>query len=267
MAHSVWDDVRLYELELNGYDDDLEFWNGLLDTHEPKTVLELACGTGRITIPMAAKGSAACSDFRIVGIDASAPFIARAQELLREQSPATQRATRFLEGDMREFDLGETFDLIVLGFNSFAYLHTIDDQLACLACVRKHLAPGGRFVLDVIVPQFNFVAEAQVVPPVIRLELNHPVPSAGVERFLRSYTDRYDGATQTITTTYFYEIYHEDGRQERISRDLTWHMYYPHELELFLRMSGFVVLERNGDYNGSPFTSRSKQYVWTMSAN
>ena len=267
MAQSVWEDVRLYELELNGFDDDIEFWNGLLDTYQPTSVLELACGTGRITLPMAAKGSAECADFRIVGIDASTPFIARAQELLFKQSPATQKATRFLEADMREYDLGETFDLIVLGFNSFAYLHTIEDQLACLECVRRHLAPNGRFVLDVIVPQFNFVAEAQVVPPVIRLELNHPVPSAGVERFLRSYTDRYDGATQTITTTYFYEIYHEDGRQERVSKDLTWHMYYPHELELFLRMTGFKVVERNGDYNGTPFTSRSKQYVWTMSAS
>jgi SAM-dependent methyltransferase len=262
----MWDDVRLYELELNGYDDDLGFWVDLISRYEPASVLELACGTGRITLPMAVRGCEQRSDFRIAGIDSSAEFIARAQELRQEQEPAVQRATTFAEGDMRNIDLGETFDLIALGFNSFAYLHTIDDHLACLDGVRRHLAPGGHFILDVIVPQFNFVADAQVIPPVIRLELNHPVPEAGIERFLRSYTDRYDGATQTITTTYFYEIYHEDGRQERTSKDLAWHMFYPHELELLLRQAGFRIIERHGDYNRSPFTSRSKQYVWTMLA-
>lgn len=221
----MWNDVRLYELELNGYDDDLEFWGRVIDRYRPAKVLELACGTGRIALPLGDKGLAAQTNFRIVGIDSSVEFIERAQELLLDRSLAMQDAARFLVGDMRNFDLGETFDLILLGFNSFAYLHTLEDQLACLDSARCHLGPSGRFVLDVIVPQFNFVAEAQVTPPVIRLELNHPVPSRGVERFLRSYTDRYNGATQTITTTYFYEIYHADGRQERTSKDLTWHMY------------------------------------------
>lgn len=262
----MWNDVRLYELELNGYDDDIEFWGGVIDQYRPAKVLELACGTGRIDLPLGDKGLAAQTDIRIVGIDSSVEFIERAQKLLLDRSLAMQEAARFLLGDMRDFDLGETFDLVLLGFNSFAYLHTLEDQPACLEIARRHLGPNGRFVLDVIVPQLNFVAEAQVTPPVIRLELNHPVPSQGVERFLRSYTDRYDGATQTITTTYFYEIYHADGRQERTSKDLTWHMYYPHELELLLRMSGFALIERNGDYIGTPFTSRSKQYVWTMMA-
>lgn len=173
----MWNDVRLYELELNGYDDDLEFWGGVIDRYRPAKVLELACGTGRIALPLGDKGLAAQTDFRIVGIDSSVEFIERARELLLDRSLAMQEAARFLVDDMRDFDLGETFDLILLGFNSFAYLHTLEDRLACLESARRHLGPNGRFVLDVIVQQFNFVAEAQVTPPVIRLELNHPVPS------------------------------------------------------------------------------------------
>jgi len=55
----MWNDVRLYELELNGYDDDLEFWGGVIDQYRPAKVLELACGTGRIALPLGDKGLAA----------------------------------------------------------------------------------------------------------------------------------------------------------------------------------------------------------------
>lgn len=113
-------------------------------------------------------------------------------------------------------------------------------------------------------PQFAFLAEAQIPSPVIRLELDHAMLAHGVARYLRSCADRYDAGTQTISSTYFYEIYHADGRQERTTKDLQWHMYYPRELELLLRLSGLTVRERFGSYDQTPFTARSKQYVWTM---
>ena len=262
----MWDDVRLYELEFDEHDFDFAWWGGVLDRHQPGRVLDLACGAGRITLSLAAQGFTQRPDFRITGIDSSAQMIERAQERLRDEAATVRAAITFAVGDMRELDLGETFDLIVLGFNSFAYLHTVDDQLACLASIRRHLAPGGKFAIDLIVPQFSFLAEAQVMPPPMRLEMDHAMPEQGIARYFRTCADRYDASTQTIESTYFYELYHEDGRQERTWKRLDWHMYFPHELELLLRMSGFAVDERVGAYDGSPFTRRSKQYLWTMSA-
>lgn len=69
-------------------------------------------------------------------------------------------------------------------------------------------------------PQFAFLAEAQIPSPVIRLELDHAMLAHDVARYLRSCADRYDAGTQTISSTYFYEIYHADGRQERTTKDL-----------------------------------------------
>ena len=93
--------------------------------------------------------------------------------------------------------------------------HAIDDQLAFLAAVRAHLAPGGRFGIDLVVPHLTFLSEAQSPVPPLRLDLDAPKPAPGVARVRRTYTDRYDAATQTLTTAYAHEVYHDDGRQER----------------------------------------------------
>lgn len=262
----MWDDARIYDLETVGDDDDVPYWQSLIARHRPAGVLDLACGTGRLTLPIARAGRALRLDFTVLGLDRSAPFLARARERLADAAPDVRDAVRFVDGDMRSFDLGQTFDLVILGFNSFAYLHTVEDQLACLRAVRRHLAPGGRFALDLLVPLLTFLAEAQVSPPVIRQELDHPVPDQGIARFLRSCADRYDAETQTIASTYFYELYHVDGRQERFTKDLAWHMYFTRELSLLLHLSGLAPVERHGAYDGTPFSKRSKQYLWIMEA-
>lgn len=103
------------------------------------------------------------------------------------------------------------------------------------------------------------------VPP-IRTEHDHAVPDEGVARFIRNYVDRYDAESQTLTSTYFYEIHHVDGRQDRFIKDLSWHMYFPHELRLLLRLAGLDVVERWGGYDQAPFGSRSRQYLWVTAA-
>lgn len=260
----MWDDVQSYEREFDDAAFDLGWWRGVFDRTRPTRVLELACGTGRLTIPLARHGIGLAPGFEIAGLDVSPPMIARAMEHLAAALPEVAAATSFAVGDMRSFDLGRLCDLIVLGYNGLAYIHTISDQLACLRAVRRHLAPGGRFVIDLIVPQHTFLAEAQVVPPPLRLEIDHALPDEGIEGFYRTCADRYDASTQTIHSTYFYSVHHADGRLEQFTKRLDWHMYYPHELELLMRAAGLEVIERFGNYQGDPFGSRSKQYLWTM---
>ena len=259
------DDARIYDLETTGFVADLPYWSALLDQVNPTRVLDLACGTGRITLPVACQGLQENPDVRVVGLDISEPLLARAREKLEATSPAVQRAVSFVHADMRSFHLDERFDLILLGFNSFAYLYNLEEQLACLRAVRQHLAPGGRFAIDLLVPHLGFLEEAQVGGPV-RLEIDLRSPEPGISRFLRTATERYDAATQRNDTVYFYEIYHADGRQERFTDDLAWHMYYPRELELLLRLARLRVAERYGSYAREPFNRRSPQYLWVMEA-
>src|SRR4051812_48031137 len=144
----MWDDPVLYDLE-NADDPafDLAFWAGLLETLRPARVLELACGTGRLTLPLAALGIAD----EIVGLDSSRPFLERARSLAAasSSSSSSSRTTiAFVEGDMRSPAVEGAFDLVAIPFNSLAYVLSGADRAAVLRSARAVLAAGGRFAVD-----------------------------------------------------------------------------------------------------------------------
>ncbi|MDQ3672916.1 MAG: hypothetical protein M3365_00860 [Gemmatimonadota bacterium] len=155
----------------------------------------------------------------------------------------------------------------MVGFNSLAYIYTLDDHRCCLRSIRRHLAPGGHFAIDLIVPQLSYLAEAQTSVPVMRLELDVTAPEQGVKRLLRFATERFDPISQTDDTTYYYEIYYTDGRQDRFTDDLAWHMYFPRELTMLLEDAGFRTVERYGSYQKTSFGPRSMHYLWVMTAD
>jgi SAM-dependent methyltransferase len=255
----MWDDPLLYELE---YADDPEFdvpyWQGLIAELGARRVLELACGTGRLTFPLARTGA------HVTGLDSSAPFLARAAERV----PAELRSrVELVEGDMRAPGLAGPFDLVLVAFNSLAYLHTIDDQLACLRAARGLLADGGRFAFDLVMPRFDLLAEAmgRCCPPV-RVDADHPVAEQGLRRMIRSYVDRYDAASQTLRSTNTYTLVGEDGRVEHRIGDVDWHIYFPRELEAVLAAAGLRVEHRWGGYDRSPWSAASRRYVWVCTA-
>jgi ubiquinone/menaquinone biosynthesis C-methylase UbiE len=105
-------------------------------------VLELACGTGRVTLPIAREG------IEVVGLD-SAPAML---DVARRKAAAEDLDVTWIEADMRDFDLGRRFGLIIIPYRSFLHLLTDADQAACLAAVYRHLIPGGRFALNFFAP-------------------------------------------------------------------------------------------------------------------
>ena len=111
-------------------------------------VLELACGTGQLTAPIAAAG------FPTVGLDLSAAMLTAA----RQRAAAAQVPVEFVQGDMRHFDLGRQFALIFIARNSLLHLHSTEDLLAAYAAVRRHLAPGGTFAFDIFNPDVRLLA-------------------------------------------------------------------------------------------------------------
>jgi SAM-dependent methyltransferase len=264
MSGSPWDDPELYELE-NADDPhfDLPFWRGLVERRAPRRMLELACGTGRLTFPLAAAGAAAdAGGFELVGIDRSEAFLERARATLATQPEAVRAAVRLEAGDMRTFVLAERFDLVVVPFNSLAYLHSRADQLACLRSARAHLAPGGVFAFDLLAPRMDYLAEALHPFPPMRVDADFSAPAPGVERFVRSCVDRYDPSTQTLSSTLFYDVHRNGGASERHVRDLAWHMYFPAELEALLAAAGLTPLERHGGWDGEPLDARARRYVF-----
>ncbi len=252
----MWDDPELYDLE-NADDPafDLDYWAALLRVRTPRRLLELACGTGRLTLPLASLGVAE----EIVALDRSAPFLSRLRSRLDEERVDS---VRVVEGDMRSPAVDGEFDLVMVSFNSLAYLIARDDRVACLRAARALVASGGVFAFDLIAPRYDFLSEATGPCPVVRADTDHASPEHGVSRFLRSYTDTYDPSTQTLHSTNRYEIFREDGKVEHRIADLDWHIYFPEELELLLEGAGLRVVERFGDYERGPWKPGSRRYLW-----
>jgi SAM-dependent methyltransferase len=255
----MWLDPDLYEIE-NADDPafDLGYWEAVVQEVAPRRLLELACGTGRVTLPLARLGVAS----EVVALDASAPFLDRLRERLAVEDETVRDIVRVVEGDMRRPAVDGRFDMVIVPFNSLAYLIAREDRVACLDSVRALLADDGMFAFDVIQPRYEFLAESLQPCPPLRVDVDHAAPDHGVTRFLRSYSDVYDPRTQTLRSTNRYEIHHASGRVEHRIGDLDWHIYFPEELELLLQAARFTVRERYGDYDRSPWTAASKRYLW-----
>jgi SAM-dependent methyltransferase len=267
----MWDDPVLYDLE-NADDPafDLPFWSGLVARLRPRRMLELACGTGRLTIPLAGLGIAE----EIVGLDSSATFLERARSAAAAAHPAAVAAaapngssadgTRisWVLGDMRSPPVEGPFDLVAIPFNSLAYVHGVVDRAAVLSAATSLLAPGGSFVVDVVAPRYDLLAEALHDSPAERVDTDHPAPELGVDRFTRRYVDRYDPSTQTLTSTNRYEIHWSSGEVEHRELSLDWHIAFPSELESELSAAGLRVVERFGGWNGEPWGPTARRIIW-----
>jgi SAM-dependent methyltransferase len=253
----VWNDPELYDLE-NADDPafDLAFWESVVHSAAPARMLELGCGTGRLTLPLARLGVAS----ELVALDTSEPFLERLRSRLAGEAPPT--AVEVVLGDMRTPPVDGPFDLIAIPFNTLAYLTAREDRVACLRAARSLLGDGGRLAFDLVAPRYDFLAEALSPCPPVRVDADHPAPDHGVRRFQRSYTDRYDSASQTLRSTNRYEIFYEDGRVEHRIADLDWHIYFPDELSLLLDGAGFAVEERFGTYERGPWGPGSARYLW-----
>jgi SAM-dependent methyltransferase len=139
----IYDDARLSDAlaGVMGGGSDLGYWSQQC-SHYGGPALELACGSGRLTVPLAGQGVA------IEGLDLSAGMLAVAEE----KSVAHGKSIPWHHADMTNFDLGRRYSTIFLPVNSIAHLLHWRDLANCLACVRRHLAEDGHFLVDYFNP-------------------------------------------------------------------------------------------------------------------
>jgi SAM-dependent methyltransferase len=257
----VWLDPDLYDIE--NYEDppfDLAFWEAVVREAAPRRMLELAAGTGRLTLPLAQLGVAE----EIVALDSSAPFLERLRSRVAGESLPT--AVTVVNGLMQSPAVDGPFDLVIVPFNSLAYLIAPEDRMACFGAASALLAPGGRFAFDLIQPRYDLIAEAMHRVPPLRVDIDHVAPGPGVSRLLRSYYDTFDAATQTLRSVNRYEIHRAGGSVDQRIIDLDWHIYFPEELRLLLSAAGLEPVERYGDYDRRSWTADSRRYLWVTEA-
>ncbi|GIG41337.1 class I SAM-dependent methyltransferase [Cellulomonas phragmiteti] len=202
-------------------------------------VLELGCGTGSKLIPIASDGRP-CT-----GLDLSADMLAAAAR----KADARGVQVRWVQGDMRGFDLGRTFDLVVIAANSLLHLLTAEDLVGCLRSVRRHLAPGGRLVLDVFNPSVRALALADGVRR-RRDALSFVDPDRGLVHV--DVADTYDAATQVTRGTWYFST---ESEADVVVAPLEIRCVFPQELPLLLTLAGLRLVERFGDWSRAPLTA------------
>ncbi|MGW1614696.1 class I SAM-dependent DNA methyltransferase [Streptomyces sp. NPDC002285] len=197
--------------------------------------LEFAIGTGRVAIPLVAKGVA------VTGIELSRPMV----EQLRTK--AEEEAIPVVLGDMATTTApgAGSFQLVYLVFNAISVLQTQPEQVECFRNAARHLAPGGRFVIELWVP------DVHKLPPDKKAVVCQSEPG-------HISLDTYDVLTQHVVSHHF--DFEEGKRTARLFQSP--HRYiWPSELDLMAQLAGFELESRHADWQGSPFTADSESHV------
>jgi ubiquinone/menaquinone biosynthesis C-methylase UbiE len=245
-----------YDLEHLGDSEDVEFYVSLVRRLQPRKVLELGCGTGRITLPLAEQGAQLAFD--VTGLDSQAEMLETAKKRQLEAPPEVRERLRLIQGDMRTWHSESAFDLIVIPCSSISHLLTLQDQLTVWNQCRRNLRPGGRFVVEITMPNMATFADSFNVPPraLVEIDVDKSDESDGV-RFIRRKTSRYLSHEQCAQTRFLYEKYQNGRAIDGYIDDFAGHVFFPRELQLLFIHTGFEVEQTLGDYRGRPLKPNS----------
>ena len=216
-------------------------------------VLEVACGSGRVLVPLARAGH------QVVGLDASPHMLALARDKLAAAGPAVAARAQLVQGDMRSFALdgedGAPFALAIVAVKSFAYLVDRDAQLGALATIAAHLRPGGLLALDFLHPAPTWLLEP---PGSLRQDLVQYVPTWGVTVARTETVVSTDFATQVRVIRSAYEVVTDAGAVTKRFVEWPFRYTYRFEAEHLLERAGFEIEAVYGGYQREPFASDSR---------
>ncbi len=198
-------------------------------------ILELASGSGRITLILAQAG------YEITGIELSPEMLEIAQEKLRQLPEDVQSRVSLNHGDITNFQLDKKFAMVIIPW-AFKFLLTTDDQLACLRQVRKHLADDGVFILDLYPREATDMPEAET----------HTAEIDGAT-ITKTYTYSTDLITQLRHTDAVVEVAYPDGKTERLETKSIVSVILPREADLLVRTAGFKIAEEYGENDFSAY--------------
>ena len=194
--------------------------------------LELAIGTGRVAVPLTERG------VPVTGIELSGPMIDRLR------TKAAEDTIPVVVGEMATARAPGEYTLVYLVFNTISNLLTQAEQVACFRNAARHLTPGGRFVIELWVP------ELRRLPPGQQATVGRSEPGYIL-------VDTYDVLHQHVVSHHFH---FDDGKQAQLFRSP--HRYiWPAELDLMAQLAGFELESRHADWAGAEFTAESRSHV------
>lgn len=243
-SEPLYRDGRFYDLENSSLTADIPFYLELAKSVRGP-VLEVACGTGRITLPLARAG------IQMTGLDVSPGMLAQA----RTKTAAENLTVDWVEADCRNFDLKKKFKLIYIPFNSMHHMLDTESIEAFLNCVKNHLDQDGKFAFDVFNPALKILSRpADQRFPVFK----HPHPDNPEEEVIVEETNVYDSKTQINHIKWHFSI---GDRKDVQVNELNMRVFFPQELDIILKYNGFEILEKFGSFDKNEFTSKDMKQI------
>lgn len=224
---------------------DLEFYTRWLPQNKDSRILELCCGTGRLTIPIAKDG------YNISGVDYTASMLERA----KEKASQAGLKINFIEADIRTLNLQEKFDLIFLPFNSIHHLYKNEDLFEVLKVVRNHLKEKGLFLLDCFNPNIRYIVEKEKEQQVIAEYTTNDGRKILIEQSMH-----YENAAQINRIKWHYFI----NNKFHSIQNMDMRLFFPQELDSYFKQAGFNIIYKFGDFTREVFNNGSEKQIYVL---
>jgi SAM-dependent methyltransferase len=261
-SREAFDDAALYDFEYRRRRADINFYRRLaqdrlqFSPHGP--ILDLACGTGRLTIPLLRDGH------QVVGLDRSAAMLAAARRRVGRLNPTRRQRCLILQADLRAFSLSPRFCLAIAAFHSVQHLYTVRDIRAFLRAVRAALVPGGWLAFDVLPsdPRWVFRDPDRRWG---RTVFRHPVSG---QRLIYTNNHTYDRRRQIVHMRIYYQPVDDRGAPtgpERVVR-LCHRQIDSGQVQDLLTEEGFRLLASFGGFDGRPLGQDADEHVYVAAA-
>ncbi|MDQ3323389.1 MAG: class I SAM-dependent methyltransferase [Acidobacteriota bacterium] len=243
IMQNLYDNNWLYDLvhEKPADGEQIAFYERQIERYG-SPVLEIACGTGNYLVTLS------LNDVEISGLDNSDEMLQGARRRAENQNTKTN----LIKADMRNFELNQKFALIFVAGNSFQHLNRLEDVEACFDSVKKHLAPNGKFIVEVFNPSLEllnrnrderyFVGEYK----------------SGEGWIVLTENVFYDAATQINHLDWHYK---NQFIKEEITVSFTMRQFFPQELDALFRYNNFRIEQKFGDFDESDFTIDSPKQI------
>ena len=228
-------------------------------------VLELGCGSGRVTLAIAQAGC------KITGLDISQKMLDRAEVKLATLPEEARTRVSLAQGNMTNFELKALFPhklvlkfpRVIIPFRPFQHLLETQQQLDCLHCVRNHVESGGHLILDF----FQSDARRMHDPEFLKERKAAEYEMSGGRRVvLTEHLTAFHRAAQCNDVEMIYNVMHPDGRQERLAMAFPFRYFFRYEVEHLLARCGFKVQETYGDFDRSPLQDNSPEMIFVARA-
>lgn len=222
---------------------DLHFYKRWMPKTKGARILELCCGTGRLTLPLAEDG------YDITGVDFTPTMLEQAKAKAAEEGLAIE----FIEADMRTLDLPEKYDLIFIPFNSIHHLYSNEDVFNAFRAVKSHLKEGGTFLLDCFNPNIQFIVEGEKEQQTIAEYTTKDGRDVVIKQIMR-----YENSTQINRIEWHYFI---NGEFDSVQK-LDMRMFFPQELDAYLTWNSFTIIHKFGGFEEESFDDQSGKQVF-----